>query len=87
MSTDSSQTRELHVRERAATSASVTTSPRVKPAPAKDAIPVPFDYASSDDGTDENLLILLHGLGEFICLKNFGEKTHGAQRVRRYQPL
>ncbi|CAL1709915.1 unnamed protein product [Somion occarium] len=42
------------------------TSPRVKPQPksGSSAIPVPFEYTPSDDGTDENLLILLHGLGD-----------------------
>lgn len=35
-----------------------------KRAPSKSAIPVPFSYMHSDDGTDENLLILLHGLGK-----------------------
>lgn len=34
-----------------------------KPSPKASAIPVPFSYASSDDGVDENLLIFLHGLG------------------------
>lgn len=38
-------------------------SNRVKPRPKSSSIPVPFDYCPSDDGTDENLLILLHGLG------------------------
>ena len=37
----------------------VTHSP-----PRESAIPVPFSYAQSDDGVDENLLILLHGLGD-----------------------
>lgn len=37
-------------------------SPRQKAEP-KD-LPVPFFYHASDDGTDENLLILLHGLGD-----------------------
>ncbi|KAJ6590996.1 Alpha/Beta hydrolase protein [Mycena vulgaris] len=41
-----------------------SASPRVKPPPSTTAIPVPFFYAPSDDGTDENLLILLHGLGD-----------------------
>lgn len=41
-----------------------TPRPRKKPAPKASAIPVPFAYAPSDDGTDENLLILLHGLGD-----------------------
>ncbi|KAF7329778.1 Abhydrolase-2 domain-containing protein [Mycena kentingensis (nom. inval.)] len=41
-----------------------TPRPRTKPVPSKTAIPVPFSYAPSDDGTDENLLVLLHGLGD-----------------------
>jgi hypothetical protein len=52
---------EIHIQES-------VTSPdvdKVKLAPKKSAIPVPFFYASSDDGTDENLLILLHGLGAY----------------------
>ncbi|KDQ56904.1 hypothetical protein JAAARDRAFT_194848 [Jaapia argillacea MUCL 33604] len=40
------------------------SNPRVKPAPRRSFIPVPFSYHPSDDGTDENLLILLHGLGD-----------------------
>ena len=68
MASDSPEVREIHVKDAtspsSAPSTSVATSPRVKPAPSKDAIPVPFDYAPSDDGTDENLLILLHGLGK-----------------------
>ncbi|KAI0351173.1 hypothetical protein OH77DRAFT_951781 [Trametes cingulata] len=43
---------------------STNTTPRVKTAPKSSAIPVPFTYNPSDDGTDENLLILLHGLGD-----------------------
>ena len=39
------------------------TSPKVKPKPSKSKVPVPFAYYESDDGTDENLLIILHGLG------------------------
>ncbi|KAF8556587.1 hypothetical protein OG21DRAFT_1408810 [Imleria badia] len=35
-----------------------------KPAPKSTKIPVVFSYTPSDDGTDENLLILLHGLGD-----------------------
>ncbi|KAJ7151425.1 hypothetical protein C8R43DRAFT_1087988 [Mycena crocata] len=38
--------------------------PKVKSPPTNEKIPVPFFYASSDDGTDENILILLHGLGD-----------------------
>lgn len=43
----------------------VQTTPRVKnpPKQGKGGIGVPFVYTPSDDGTDENLLILLHGLG------------------------
>ncbi|KAL5504217.1 SAC7 [Sanghuangporus vaninii] len=75
---NSSEVRELHVKEASApSSSSVTTSPRVKPAPSKDAIPVPFDYAPSDDGTDENLLILLHGLGDtHIPFGKLGRQLH-----------
>jgi hypothetical protein len=39
--------------------------PRIKPPPQSSAISAPFSYSPSDDGTDENLLILLHGLGSF----------------------
>ena len=37
--------------------------PRIKPPPQSSAISAPFSYSPSDDGIDENLLILLHGLG------------------------
>lgn len=40
---------------------------QLKATPLSSRIPVPFAYAASDDGTDENLLILLHGLGEQYC--------------------
>ncbi|KAL5526495.1 SAC7 [Sanghuangporus sanghuang] len=78
---NSSEVRELHVKEASTSSSSssvsVTTSPRVKPAPSKDAIPVPFDYAASDDGMDENLLILLHGLGDtHIPFGKLGRQLH-----------
>lgn len=43
----------MHIRESA--------SPRQKTVPKN--LPIPFMYHPSDDGTDENLLILLHGLG------------------------
>ncbi|KAL1743408.1 Alpha/Beta hydrolase protein [Schizophyllum fasciatum] len=39
-------------------------SPKVKPKPFQGKIPVPCTYYESDDGTDENLLIILHGLGD-----------------------
>jgi len=38
-------------------------------------IPVPFSYTPSDDGVDENLLILLHGLGDTHApFANLGEQ-------------
>ena len=42
------------------------STPKVKPHPKSGSggIHVPFEYTPSDDGTDENLLILLHGLGK-----------------------
>ncbi|KAJ3759682.1 hypothetical protein EV360DRAFT_94015 [Lentinula raphanica] len=39
-------------------------TPRVKKAPSK--LPLSFSYSPSDDGTDENLLVLLHGLGDTL---------------------
>ncbi|KAF9453300.1 hypothetical protein P691DRAFT_719724 [Macrolepiota fuliginosa MF-IS2] len=61
----SGQEKELHLRE-SETGPGETTNPRVKPPPksGQERIPVPFSYIPSDDGTDENLLILLHGLGD-----------------------
>lgn len=56
--------REIKLRENAA-------APRVKPAPTDKGIGVPFIYTPSDEGTDENLLILLHGLGEQTPQPNF----------------
>ncbi|KAF8884200.1 hypothetical protein CPB84DRAFT_1686006 [Gymnopilus junonius] len=53
---------EFHVRE--VPTSPTTSLPRVKPSPKSTKIPVPFHYTASDDGTDENLLILLHGLGD-----------------------
>jgi hypothetical protein len=53
---------EIHVRE----SIKIEEVPRVKPIPKNSAIPVPFTYIPSDDGTDENLLIILHGLGNYL---------------------
>ena len=40
-----------------------STSAKVKPPPKASKIPSHFFYGPSDDGTDENLLIFLHGLG------------------------
>ena len=56
---DSRSPREIQLKES-------NTSPRVKPAPTEKGIGVPFIYNPSDDGTDENLLILLHGLGKHV---------------------
>ncbi|KAG8974694.1 hypothetical protein FRB90_009719, partial [Tulasnella sp. 427] len=39
-------------------------SPKIKPRPKPGDVPFEFAYFPSDDGTDENLLILLHGLGD-----------------------
>ncbi|EJF60353.1 hypothetical protein DICSQDRAFT_147998 [Dichomitus squalens LYAD-421 SS1] len=40
-------------------------------------IPVPFVYNPSDDGTDENLLILLHGLGDTqVPFGKLGRQLH-----------
>lgn len=48
----------------------VTHSP-----PNKNAIPVPFSYNPSEDGVDENLLILLHGLGDtHVPFANLGKQ-------------
>ena len=57
---------EFHILEAASTSASV---PKVKPPPKTSKIPSQFFYGPSDDGTDENLLIFLHGLGRLDGLK------------------
>ncbi len=48
----------MHIRE--------SPSPRQKTVPKN--LPVPFIYHPSDDGTDENLLILLHGLGASLLV-------------------
>lgn len=51
----------IHIRQHETASNAL---PRVKPPPNASKIPVPFFYCPSDDGTDENILILLHGLGD-----------------------
>ncbi len=51
----------VHIRQHETASNAL---PRVKPRPSTSKIPVPFFYCPSDDGTDENILILLHGLGD-----------------------
>jgi len=50
---------DIHVQEN-----STLVLPRIKPSPKSSKLPGQFFYAPSDDGTDENLLILLHGLGD-----------------------
>ena len=64
---------ELHLRE--AETPVDAARPRVKPPPQSTAISAPFDYSPSDDGTDENLLILLHGLGPHGFCFFFGGGT------------
>ncbi|KAI0267475.1 hypothetical protein BC834DRAFT_968968 [Gloeopeniophorella convolvens] len=51
---------ELHLRAAPASDA----RPRTMPPPQASALAAPFSYAPSDDGTDENLLVMLHGLGD-----------------------
>ena len=60
---------DIHLRE-----AGSSQSPKTKPPPETAAIPVPFTYHPSDDGTDENLLIFLHGLGAY--LRDANEETY-----------
>ncbi|RPD58608.1 hypothetical protein L226DRAFT_466458 [Lentinus tigrinus ALCF2SS1-7] len=56
---------------------SSNATPRTKTPPKSSAIPVPFVYNPSDDGTDENLLILLHGLGDTqIPFGKLGRQLH-----------
>ncbi|ESK92239.1 phospholipase carboxylesterase [Moniliophthora roreri MCA 2997] len=63
---------EVHLRE-----SSSPSLPRVKFAPQSKQIPTPFSYFPSDDGTDENLIILLHGLGDtHIPFSKLGKQWH-----------
>ncbi|CEL55268.1 hypothetical protein RSOLAG1IB_01277 [Rhizoctonia solani AG-1 IB] len=41
--------------------------PRTKPRPARSGLGLEFVYSPSDDGVDENLLIVLHGLGDTMA--------------------
>lgn len=66
---------DIHLREPA-----VSQGPRTKPPPKAVAIPVPFTYTPSDDGTDENLLILLHGLGVYFVHSRERELTESDRR-------
>ncbi|KAI0632624.1 hypothetical protein C8Q77DRAFT_1271766 [Trametes polyzona] len=66
-----SEEREILIRQ------STNTTPKVKTPPKASAISVPFAYTPSDDGTDENLLILLHGLGDtHIPFAKLGRQLH-----------
>ncbi|KZT22268.1 hypothetical protein NEOLEDRAFT_1138164 [Neolentinus lepideus HHB14362 ss-1] len=56
---------DLHIQESSPTS-QVQQSPKTKPPPSKSSVKVQFCYAHSDDGTDENLLIFMHGLGDTL---------------------
>lgn len=47
-----------------ASNSTIHTTPRRKPRPKTDSIKFKHTYTPSQDGIDENLLILLHGLGE-----------------------
>lgn len=49
-------------------------SPRTKPVP-QVCTPLDFAYLPSDDGTDENLLILFHGLGKHLLFPIATSKT------------
>jgi hypothetical protein len=56
--------------------------PRIKPPPQSAAISAPFSYSPSDDGTDENLLVLLHGLGSHRLFVDDGLKA--PSHIRTY---
>ncbi|KAJ3868917.1 hypothetical protein EV359DRAFT_60271 [Lentinula novae-zelandiae] len=51
---------EIHIREAGPSESRL----RVKKSPQISDIPLLFSYTPSDDGTDENLLVLFHGLGD-----------------------
>src|SRR5258708_31602299 len=42
--------------------------PTVKPDPEPKSHPIQSIYSKSEDGIDENLIIMLHGLGEYIAV-------------------
>ena len=58
---DQMEEAEITVGPEVASSASI--APKNKPIPKNGKIPVRFVYHPSPDGVDENLLIMLHGLG------------------------
>lgn len=41
-----------------------TKSPKLKESPSQKVLGTAFNYSHSSDGTDENLLIFFHGLGD-----------------------
>ena len=47
-----------------ASSSTYIATPKIKPPPVKGKLPLDFTYHPSPDGIDENLLIMLHGLGK-----------------------
>ena len=51
------------------TSSSTKGAPCVKPEPKAGNLPIKFSYSPSRDGPDENLLVLLHGLGEKVGIR------------------
>jgi hypothetical protein len=75
--------KDIHIRE-VDPASSLTDTTRVKPVPKSGKIPVPFDYTPSDDGTNENLLILLHGLGAPLIVLSFEDLLSSYCFFRRY---
>jgi hypothetical protein len=62
-------------------SSSSNGTPRIKPPPSTGKMPIVFSYSPSRDGVDENLLILLHGLGEKLGI--YGEITPAKTLMER----
>lgn len=56
---------DLHIREPSSSTQSL--SPKIKPPPKKSSLNVQFTYSPSDDGTDENILLFLQGLGDTLA--------------------
>lgn len=78
--------KELHIRESEPASQEADI-PRVKPSPksGRGKIPVPFEYIPSDDGTDENLLVLLHGLGAVQIERSWFALNYVVQGTRIFR--
>lgn len=64
-----------------ATSTSTSNTPKKKPAPQKGKLPLQFVYHPSPDGVDENLLIMLHGLGTSGVVTRGGVQERKRKRV------